>query len=116
VPFARYVSTLRDPVDQVISWEYFALNTNYRTKYYPSRTCSPRDRLPDSDTYFAELHPQSELLDLFDRLTLCEDIVMRKKVSMQLMAHRIVAYQVSMVTLSFEPTSVLFLLIYLSFS
>ncbi|KAH9258102.1 hypothetical protein BASA81_003665 [Batrachochytrium salamandrivorans] len=82
----KYVALLRDPIAQALSWEQFDINRRYHL-YYPITKC---ENVSSSSWDFAKLRPESELLLGLKSVQHCEHTELRRNLTMQLVAHRVI--------------------------
>jgi hypothetical protein len=84
IPHARYITLLRDPLEQELSGEMFKLNKEYHN-HYPSQPCNPLN-----DPSMIDKTPTENLTLLFNLVSTCVDRVFREKLSVEVIGRGII--------------------------
>ena len=82
VPGAKFVTLLREPISQALSWESMDLNRMYFI-HYPMRNCSAADR------HFAGANHHVAATEKLNRIRDCVATEERSELTMQLVAQRV---------------------------
>ncbi|KAH9251395.1 hypothetical protein BASA81_010806 [Batrachochytrium salamandrivorans] len=82
IPHVRFITMLRDPVPQTLSWYTFEISRQYYLNYPEGRCEAKAHPLVNFDV----VHSKSELMIMLRSVSQCEDTEFRRNVTMQLIA------------------------------